>query len=159
MQNGLQTPTIQQDIIKNGKRITITPAANAAATYYTTDGSTPTQNSSVYQGPFTITKNTTIKAVSIMANNINSDITASFVDIQKTIEEGTYYIKTANNRKMTLGINHSSKQEKMPLTLLPSNAQKSLCKIYRKWYLYIHPFTFRLCIIREQHVYTSLFIR
>ena len=125
MQNGLQTPTIQQDIIKNGKRITITPAANAAATYYTTDGSTPTQNSSVYQGPFTITKNTTIKAVSIMANNINSDITASFVDIQKTIEEGTYYIKTANNRKMTLGINHSSKQEKMPLTLLPSNAQYS----------------------------------
>lgn len=125
MQNGLQTPTIQQDIIKNGKKITITPAANAAATYYTTDGSTPTQNSSVYQGPFTITKNTTIKAVSIMANNINSDITTSFIDIQKTIEEGTYYIKTANNRKMTLGINHSSKQEKMPLTLLPSNAQYS----------------------------------
>lgn len=123
MQNGLQAPVIQQDTVKNGKRITITPAGNATATYYTTDGSTPTQSSAVYQGAFTVTQNTTIKAMSIMPNDVKSSITTSFADIQKTLEEGTYYIKTTNNKKMTLGINHSSKQEKTPLTLLPSNAQ------------------------------------
>ena len=43
--------------------ITITDAGTSPQIYYTTDGSAPTTSSNKYTGPFTITGNTTVKAI------------------------------------------------------------------------------------------------
>nr|MCR4901358.1 leucine-rich repeat protein [Butyrivibrio sp.] len=42
--------------------------------YYTTDGSDPDEDSTLYDGPITITEDATIKAVSVKDNYVNSEI-------------------------------------------------------------------------------------
>ena len=52
----------------------------AATTYYTTDGSTPTTSSAVYSSPISISSNTTLRYFSIdSANNTESLRTASYI--------------------------------------------------------------------------------
>lgn len=52
-------------------QVVLSCATNGATIYYTTDGSNPSPQSSVYSAPFTITETTTIKAVSVL-NGVNS---------------------------------------------------------------------------------------
>lgn len=52
-------------------QVVITCATNGVTIYYTTDGSNPNPESSVYSAPFTITETTTVKAVAVL-NGINS---------------------------------------------------------------------------------------
>ncbi|MGZ3754192.1 MAG: GH92 family glycosyl hydrolase [Mucilaginibacter sp.] len=61
--------TFQQSL-----NVEIKCADAGAKIYYTVDGSTPTENSAVYNAPFTISTNTTIKAIAIKNGK------ASFVD-------------------------------------------------------------------------------
>ena len=54
-------------------------AANAAAIYYTLDGSVPTTNSILYTGPFTLTNSDIVQAVATAAGQLNSPVnSASF---------------------------------------------------------------------------------
>ena len=65
------TPTIYD----NGNvAIAITTATVGASIYYTTDGSTPTRNSSPYSAPLTNMEGKTIKAFAVKANNYDSDV-------------------------------------------------------------------------------------
>src|SRR4051812_32243331 len=43
--------------------VTMSDSLQGATIYFTTDGSTPTLNSPVYQGPIAITKNTRVEAI------------------------------------------------------------------------------------------------
>lgn len=58
------SPTIAID--EDGK-VTITTNTSGAATYYTTNGSTPTSSSTKYTAQFTVASGTTVKAVSVMS--------------------------------------------------------------------------------------------
>jgi len=57
-----------------GTKVALTTSTPGANIYYTTDGSTPTVNSSVYSQPITITDNMTIQAFAAASGYQNSDI-------------------------------------------------------------------------------------
>lgn len=61
-----------------GEQIQVTLAAEPedATIYYTTDGSTPTTSSSQYNGAFTITSTTTIKAIAVVGD-VNGDLASA----------------------------------------------------------------------------------
>lgn len=70
------TPTISVDAAFT---VTITPGESSAGTtvsgtYYTTDGSTPTQQSTLYTEPFTVAKNTLVKAITYLPNGTASAV-------------------------------------------------------------------------------------
>ena len=60
--------------------VTLTCSTAGASLYYTLDGSTPTVNSTLYTGPITITKTTTVKALAAKSGYARSDVfTRTFV--------------------------------------------------------------------------------
>lgn len=60
--------------------VTIKTDTEDAKIYYTTNGSDPTQNSTLYAGPFTITSSTTVKAIAVSAAGVASDVaTARYI--------------------------------------------------------------------------------
>lgn len=56
-------------------------AAEGASIYYTTDGTTPTDSSTLYTAPFQITETSTIKAIATMSNYQNSSVATLDVTI------------------------------------------------------------------------------
>ncbi len=75
------TPTITPNggSISTTNDISITCGTPNASIYYTTDGSTPTANSTEYSGPFRLSSNATVKAIAVKDGMTNSNVTtASF---------------------------------------------------------------------------------
>ena len=54
--------------------VTITCATEGAAIHYTTDGSAPTESSTLYEGPITVDQSMTIKAIAVMDGMDNSEV-------------------------------------------------------------------------------------
>lgn len=63
-------------MITTPTQVTITCATSGAVIYYTIDGSTPSASSTLYNGPFTVSATTTIKAIAIK-DGVNSEITTA----------------------------------------------------------------------------------
>ena len=60
----------------------VTIAAEAGASiHYTTDGTTPDENSTTYSAPFDVTTSCTVKAIAVKANYANSDIASAVIVI------------------------------------------------------------------------------
>ncbi|MGN0700804.1 MAG: chitobiase/beta-hexosaminidase C-terminal domain-containing protein, partial [Oscillospiraceae bacterium] len=60
-------------------KVTITCDTEGAAIYYTTDGTEPSANSTLYEGAFTLTATTTVKAIAIKDGMVDSEVvTATF---------------------------------------------------------------------------------
>ena len=60
--------------------VTLTCSTAGASIYYTLDGSTPTVSSTLYTGPITLTKTTTVKALAAKSGYARSDVfTRTFV--------------------------------------------------------------------------------
>ena len=76
-------PVIRIESVENGKRIILTCATDGAEIYYTTDGTTPTAESRLYEGPFTVRRVTnTIKAVAILGTE-SSKVTAGVISVSQ----------------------------------------------------------------------------
>ena len=81
--------TNEDGYVSSGSQVTI-KAASGATIYYTLDGTTPTAESSVYSGPITLTKDTTVKAYAAVSGMRDSSVvTASY-------KVGTFYTITAS---------------------------------------------------------------
>lgn len=63
-------------------RVYLTSATEGASIYYTTDGSTPTTESTLYTGSFEITENCTLKAIAVCEGYLDSDVTTMVVDFR-----------------------------------------------------------------------------
>lgn len=76
-------PTISQDYKDQQTIVTIkAPGLPKAKAYYTTDGSTPTVESTLYTEPFALTKATTVKAVAIAEGYTVSSVAELAIDIK-----------------------------------------------------------------------------
>ncbi len=69
------------------RTVTITPGvsseSNPVTTYYTLDGSDPTNESSEYTTSLTITENCTIKAISISSTSVSSEVSSQAITVGK----------------------------------------------------------------------------
>ena len=72
-----QSPTISTTAGQNGAVIvSLASATTSASIYYTVDGSTPSNSSPLYQAPFLVASNLTLKAIATAAGNPNSTVTS-----------------------------------------------------------------------------------
>lgn len=99
-----QSPTVAPPVISpagttftGSQTITITDATSGAQIYYTTNGTTPTVNSTLYNGPFTITTNTTVNAIASAIGYLQgAPVSATFSSTANTanpvfsLASGTY---------------------------------------------------------------------
>lgn len=66
--------------------VSITLSTFGATIYYTTDGSTPTADSTPYTVPFTVTSTTTVKAIGLKAGACPSDVVSeTYTQIPETV--------------------------------------------------------------------------
>ncbi|MBR6066339.1 MAG: chitobiase/beta-hexosaminidase C-terminal domain-containing protein [Bacteroidales bacterium] len=63
---------------EEAQNVTITCATEGATIYYTTDGSTPTNESTQYTGAIAVSQNTTIKAIAILGDDESFVATARY---------------------------------------------------------------------------------
>ncbi len=70
------TPVITADVSANGFNVSIS-AEQGAIVYYTLDGSNPTTSSLRYNGNFTVSESTTIKAIAIKTGKTSSAVATS----------------------------------------------------------------------------------
>jgi hypothetical protein len=76
-------------IYTNSVTVTLSDATNTTTIYYTLDGTTPTTNSILYTGPFTLTNTVMVNAIAAQTGAFNSGATsASFIN-SSTIGSGT----------------------------------------------------------------------
>lgn len=61
-------------LVYDTTNVSITCATSGATIYYTLDGTTPDENSTVYTTPFNVSTTTTVKAIAIKAGYTNSNI-------------------------------------------------------------------------------------
>ena len=70
------TPTFSPEggSYSSEQQVVIASATSGATVHYTTDGSTPTESSTVYENPVTVSSNQTIKAIATKYNYSNSSV-------------------------------------------------------------------------------------
>ena len=79
------------------QQITITCATDDALIYYTTDGTDPTAESTLYEGPFTLSVSATVKAIALKEGCISSDVASAAYTMPVFIENLAAVYSTANN--------------------------------------------------------------
>ena len=86
--NNVATPVISPAsgfVYAASQTVTITCATAGASIYYTTDGTTPTQNSTLYTAPFTVDSNVTIKAKAFKAGDVPSMVATATYEFPVTV--------------------------------------------------------------------------
>ncbi len=76
-----ETPTITKDMTVSGMKITLDCETENAKIYYTTNGDTPTEKSTLYTGPFKLKKNTMFNCIAISDNMKESYTVSELIDV------------------------------------------------------------------------------
>lgn len=89
--SAVATPTfsVAEGTYTTTQNVTITTATEGATIYYTTDGATPTTNSSVYSSAIPVSSTTTIKAIAVKAGMDNSSVATATYTIVSLDHAGT----------------------------------------------------------------------
>lgn len=93
------TPVITPDAgnYNDPQQITITCATDEAIIYYTTDGTDPTAESTLYTEPFTLSASATVKAIAVKEGYNNSDIASAVYTMPVFLENLAAVYSTENN--------------------------------------------------------------
>lgn len=93
------TPVIAPDAgnYNEPQQITITCATDEALIYYTTDGTDPTAESTLYTEPFTLSASATVKAVAVKEGYNNSDIASAVYTMPIFLENLAAVYSTENH--------------------------------------------------------------
>lgn len=75
----------------SAQNVTISTTTDGATIYYTTDGTDPTESSSVYSTPIYVSKTTTIKAMAAKEGMTNSSVATAVVTVTVTDSEPKFY--------------------------------------------------------------------
>ena len=67
--------------------VIINPTSPEAEIFYTTDGSTPTTESTLYTGPLTFEKTTLLRAIEVIDGNISAITTASYILMSSVLNQ------------------------------------------------------------------------
>jgi hypothetical protein len=86
-------------VVVAGTQVTLKTKTPGAVIYYTIDGSTPTTDSTEYNGPITISEPVTIKAIAVKTGMINSDMMTEHYTIAQPIEAPEVYINPDGSNK------------------------------------------------------------
>lgn len=105
----VETPVITVDPLTNSMfNVTITCGTAAANIFYTTDGSTPTVNSTAYTEAFIVGNGTTVKAIAVKDGMNDSEV-------------ASYFISGINNFSMDCNIYPNPTTDKCIISNVPSN--------------------------------------
>ncbi|OON95614.1 MAG: hypothetical protein ATN36_08000 [Epulopiscium sp. Nele67-Bin005] len=80
----MPTLSIIDGLTNKYQTITLDCDTDNVSIYYTTDGTIPTENSTLYNGAFNITKNCELKIISVHKEYETSDVTSVFITIEPT---------------------------------------------------------------------------
>lgn len=72
--------------------VTLSSATSGATIYYTTNGSTPTNSSTQYTGPITVSSSQTIKAFAVLANWADSSVASAAYTINGSVATPTFSV-------------------------------------------------------------------
>lgn len=78
----------------SAQSVTLSTATSGATIHYTTDGSTPTENSPVYSSAISITSSTTIRAIAVKSGMTTSSVSTFAFVINSQPVTGTMTINT-----------------------------------------------------------------
>ena len=95
------TPVITPNggYVYESQAITLSSATEGAKIYYTTDGTEPTENSTLYTGAFTLSASATVKAIAVKEDCNNSAVASSAFNVLKDGSTLTYQYRFKNVQK------------------------------------------------------------
>lgn len=76
-------PTMSVSDTTGGKSVNIKSSTQGATIYYTTNGKQPSTKSTMYTGPFVVSKNTTINAIAVKKDMKHSDTATLIINVSK----------------------------------------------------------------------------
>ena len=82
--------TPAQGTYSETQNVSFNCSTEGATIYYTTDGTTPTTSCAVYDGPITVSKNTTIKAIACCESMAQSAVSTATYTITQTVAKPTF---------------------------------------------------------------------